>query len=230
MENWIFPFILGVGSSVVASLLLSFTILTWKKTRNNSIKRYFLKKLNLGIQNVYKNRKESKLDMDADYEKSNSIRVITNRGFPFSDPSYSENSPHVSSVKKVKILLLNPYSESAKNRASEIIKMDKSGWRLEHFQRDIINSAKKLDDHDNIEVKFHAEPSVFRLVLLDNSGYLSGFLRKYFGRDCPVYKFMAGTFLYNLFDKYFDSIWEKSLSMSEFKILEENEKMRRHDS
>lgn len=204
-------FIGGVVSSLVATALGVMALRIWILARPLN-RRFVLKLLRIGIDGYYGDRRTMERDLLNHNRTTRKLWIITNRGLPLGDPAV-EGVPIFkwAELEQARMLLLNPESESARRRAAEIKALTRiAKWDYDHFKADIRNSALKMEGLDKVALRLHSEPSVFRLILTDDYAYISGFPRRQFGVDIPVIRAPVGSFLYDLFEKYFDEVWLRS--------------------
>lgn len=203
---------------VLGNICFAILVFTLNKLKLINLRKWTLKVLNIGIDQYYKNREESNKYLFDDNKNTKSIKILTNRGYFFAD-SYDIGDPSLrdwNPLPHSKVLLINPESEYTLKRYKEIKTVAKNqNWNIEHFKSDIKNSAAKMTGIENLELRFHSEPSVFRLIITDDYLYLSGFPGNDFGKNKPVYRIPKNTFLFSLINKYFDEIWERSKVYSE---------------
>lgn len=202
---------LEIASSVIATIIITLLIIIWGYLKSNIFNKFILKISGVGIVKIYKNRRESEIFLFKENTNSKKLKIITNRGLPFSEPSLSKNFlSNLESLENCKMLVINPKSIYSRERADEIKKIAKKGWNKNNFSQDIIFVANKLLEIDKVELKYHNEKSIFRFIITTEYIYLSGFLSKRFGKDLPVIKAKKDTLLYDIFERYFDFIWAKS--------------------
>jgi len=212
--------VLGIIIGILANILFAVILYGFNKVKLVPVQKLLNRFFKIGISRVYKNRKEANKFLYKENNETKSLKILTNRGYFFSSHSKGEESDQAVSLWKnlesAEVLLLNPNSVHTKNRYEEIVSFaEDKAWSLEHFKSDIKNSAYKLKDIPNVDVKLHNEPSIFRIVITDDNLYLSGFPSSNYGRDKPVYKIPKDSFLFDIFLKYFNSIWDRSKRYNE---------------
>jgi hypothetical protein len=176
------PFILGVLSSIAATIILALAAVIWAKTRPWMGSVLFLRLTRTGIDRVFQNRESAERHLLIETRDSTTLRLLTNRGVLFADPAYGDTALTTwRNLRTAQVLLLDPDSESAARCAAEIraITTTHASWTLEHFKADIAGVASKLIAMSHVKLRFHSAPSVFRLVITDDyARTCPGFLRK----------------------------------------------------
>jgi hypothetical protein len=223
--------LLGIGLGVAANILFGLLLvcvrrvrslsirhvvvrlLKWSVQTDESLRSFLLSQLGGEIEEVFPNRAVASRRLYEENAETKILKIMTNRGAAFADPS-SEREHPVSRWKKLpqtRVMLMNPSSEHADRRFRELKPLSEMpGWDITHFKSDIVSAAQKLRAMNNVEVRFHNEPSVFRVVITDRFCYFSGFPRNDYGRNKPVFKVRADSFLYALFEKYFEEAWNRA--------------------
>jgi hypothetical protein len=222
---------LGLAANLLFALLLVFVrrlrtfsvrhvivrLLKWSVATDEGLHLFILSELGGEIAEVLPNRAAASTLLYSENESSATLRIMTNRGVGFSDPGSERDHP-VSGWRQLpqtRVLLMNPHSKNADRRFRELKPLSAMpGWAFEHFQADINGAARKLGTMEHVDVRFHNEPSVFRIVLTDRYGYISGFPRNDFGRNKRVFKVRSGSLLFELFAKYFEEAWSRSDQVS----------------
>ncbi|HEX5758561.1 MAG TPA: hypothetical protein VF121_05165 [Thermoanaerobaculia bacterium] len=225
--------LIGVGLGVTANILFALLLfcvqrvrslsirhvvvrlLRWSVRQDEALRAFLLSQLGGEIEEVYPNRAIAGSRLYEDNIDTRTLKIMTNRGAAFSERGSERDYP-VSGWRRLaqtRVLLLNPNSQSAARRFSELKPLSAIvGWELGDFKTDILSAARKLSATPNVEVKFHKEPSVFRIVITDRYCYISGFSRSDYGRNMPVYKVRSDSAIYVLFEKYFEEAWQRGTS------------------
>jgi hypothetical protein len=218
---------LGVAANILFALLLVYVrrvrslsirhvvvrLLRWSVRTDESLRSFLLSQLGGEIEEVFPNRAVASRRLYEENAETKTLKIMTNRGAAFADPASERDHP-VSGWKKLpqtRVMLMNPESEHTVRRFRELKPLSAMpGWDIQHFKSDIMSAAQKLRAMDHVEFRFHNEPSVFRVVITDKFCYFSGFPRNEYGRNKPVLKVRADSFLYALFDKYFEEAWNRA--------------------
>lgn len=231
VEGWS-GILIGVGLGVAANIIFTLALfygrrfrsfgvrhlvarlLKWSVRTDESLRSFLLSQLGGEIEEVFPNRAAASSRLYEDNAETKTLKIMTNRGAAFADPASERDYP-VSGWKKLpqtRVMLINPDSEQAARRFRELkLLSTMPRWDFLHFKSDILAAAQKIRVVENVEFRFHNEPSVFRVVITDKFCYFSGFPRNDYGRNKPVFKVRADSFLYALFDKYFEEAWSRGL-------------------
>jgi hypothetical protein len=176
-----------------------------------------------GIQKIYRiTRKSGIIDVTrgqvaltqrivSEFVKAKEIRVLAIRGlgiFALKDSLFWKYLPEKSAQQaRLRILLLSPRSRFVEMRAREL------GESVESSRKGIelaINQLLKVKKQHNLnlEIRVYDELPVFRLFLMDEMGFISGFLDRRHGHDSPMILVKRNEFsFFDLFDRFFETVW-----------------------
>jgi hypothetical protein len=170
-----------------------------------------------GIIAVYNNLDMCAIDMQAEFEKAKNIRLLLQIGRRelgdgksslFWARARSKTTPD-DNIQVLRASDTSPFlsEERARKRGGTTV----SRWK-KHIQ-DLHAEVEYLHDvcHVQIEEREHCEPFLWRIFLMDDIAFVSGYI---FQREndskAVVYKFRkGGNSLYSVFDKYFKYLWLK---------------------
>jgi len=148
---------------------------------------------------VYDNQAQAIPDMYRDAKKSKKIYGLTNHGKIFIDSS--QGIAILKNPKKdVKILLQNPTSQAAANRADEL--------KRRAFVLNIKAHIKELDAHSHILYGLHDKTLRTVAYIFDNVLYLLFAPKSKYAADCHVWKVGKGSYLYECILNQFEDLWE----------------------
>lgn len=165
----------------------------------------------------------------SEFVKAKEIRILAVRGlgiFALKDSLFWKYLPEKSAQQaRLRILLLSPRSRFVEVRARELGEsVDGSRKGIELAINQLLKAKKR---HNlNLEVRVYDELPVFRLFLMDDIGFISGFLDRTHGHDSPTVLMRANEFsFFDIFDRFFESVWKyRSADCEAALISQENNK------
>jgi len=203
--------LLSILSSIFAAIIISAFVAIWKYAKTIIVQRIVFGFLDVGISQIYNNRTLSEEELFSENINTSKLKIMTNRGLPFCDPSMSSHPLQKwLKLENAQMLIINPESKGAERRANEIGNIATRDWKNEYLYDDIWKVAIRAGNLEKVNLRFHNEESIFRLIITSDYAYISGFLADDFGKNVQVIKVDKHSFLYSLFERYFDLAWEKS--------------------
>jgi hypothetical protein len=125
-----------------------------------------------------------------EFRKAKEIKLLFVRGLGIiglKDSLFWKLLPEKSAQQAhLKILLLSPYSKYIEKRAKEVGENIESARRGIQFVINQILEAKKRYSL-NLELRVYDELPVFRIFILDDKAFISGFLDGIHGHDATMY-------------------------------------------
>lgn len=197
MSN-IISFLGGVASSLVASYILN-------------ILGFFSKiippKFRKSFDKEYKNQKKALRAIKKDARVSNTMRVVAMKGDTFSNPGDSGDLHDLltDGPSKQKYLISDPNNPYVLQRGLELgYKNLKMGIEnsIGCFEEIVANKA-------NVELRKHSEILRFRLIIFDNSLYLSFQSTDTPGKMSPMQRYIKPSSGYSALEAYFEDLWRK---------------------
>lgn len=178
--------------------------------------------------NLYKNLEEAKDKIIENCHDSNEIKILSNKGLEFfgSDTSIISHADisKFNSLKQLKILLLSTKSKwlnrgfmalRKEEKIEDVVNELKSTHKILEIGMLKFLKEKKIF---NSGIKYHLGEPIFRLILTDNSVFVSTYAEDptIQVRDLPVYEFKKefGS-LYGSFRKHFNDLWKNNSEYGE---------------
>lgn len=197
----------GIIVTIVAEIILMIVLTIWTNIRKKKwLSRICSKIFKHGVECVYQNQAQAINDIKKDIENSNGIKIFCMRGRSFIQ--YDQPLSYILEKRnfEIKYLLADPNSSFVEKRAQEINKIKSYKGELENNLSDLfaVSGEKK-----EVEVRTHRQPAVFRLIILDDSLYLS-FFTSDLGSQLNVFKINKESLIYEGFNRYFKMIWDIS--------------------
>jgi hypothetical protein len=227
-EKYILPIILGLLTSVISwgitknliSTLL-IVILFWILYQLLKTTLLRLKELNGSeIDAIYKNQAEAENDIRALAKTASSIDILAVRGLGIIGMNDSLLRESLINMKgsqlNVRILLLDPNCDNAKQRAQEI------GESYDSFRNGIRLAEKRLMDLAaktgmKLEIHYYETLPIWRIISIDKCLYVSVFDQNLEGHRSVMYKLSPKRkgVLYQAFNRYFNDLYLNSISLDD---------------
>lgn len=197
MNNWM-SFFVGVASSLIATYLLQ---------ASNLLVKFIPPKFRKSFDREFKNQNKAIRYIKKDAKNSTSVRVITMKGDTFSNPNKSGVLRDILTDGPLnqKYLISDPANPYVLKRGKELNNNTlKSG---------IENSIECFKDvaiqKPNTHIRLHNEILRFRLIIFDDSLYLSFQSTDTPGRKSPMQRYIRTSSGYSALEAYFEDMWEK---------------------
>lgn len=194
----VISFVVGVASSLVASYILHLV---------GFFSKIVPPKFRKSFDREYKNQKKALKSIRRDARKSNTLRVLAMKGDTFSHPGDSGDLHDLLSVgpNKQKYLISSPDNPYVIQRGKEL--------NNNNLKKGIENSIacfeEMIDKNSNIILIKHNEILRFRLIIFDNSLYLSFQSTDTPGKLSPMQRYINPSSGYSALEAYFEDLWKK---------------------
>lgn len=191
-------FILGITSSLLASYIL-YLLGLFRKIIPPKFRKSFDKE--------FKNQKKALRSIRKDAKNSNTLRVVAMKGDTFSSPGNAGELHDLllTGPTKQKYLISSPDNPYVLQRGKEL--------KNNNLKMGIKNSIGCFNDvaatNSNIELREHNEILRFRLIIFDNSLYLSFQSSDTPGRLSPMQRYTKPSSGYSALEVYFEDLWKK---------------------
>lgn len=191
-------FLIGIASSLVASYILNILGL-YSKIIPPKFRKSFDKE--------YKNQKKALKAIKKDARVSNTMRVVAMKGDTFSNPGDSGDLHDLltDGPSKQKYLISDPNNPYVIQRGLEL------GHK--NLKMGIENSIGCFEEiaanKPNVELRKHSEILRFRLIIFDNSLYLSFQSTDTPGKMSPMQRYIKPSSGYSALEAYFEDLWRK---------------------
>ena len=197
MSNFI-SFVVGVASSLAASYIL-YLFGFFSKIVPAKFRKSFDKE--------FKNQKKALKSIRRDAKNSNTLRVVAMKGDTFSNPGDSGDLHDLltKGPNKQKYLISNPDNPYVIQRGMEL--------KNNNLKMGIENSIgcfeEAVSKNPNIKIEKHNEILRFRLIIFDNSLYLSFQSTDTPGKLSPMQRYIKPSSGYSALEAYFEDLWKK---------------------
>ena len=199
MMEKLISFLLGVASSIVASATLKFLGVYY---------RVIPPKYRKSFDREFKNQHKALKSIKRDAEKSETLRVIAMKGDTFSNPGDSGELHDFlinGRPNKQKYLISDPDNPYVIKRGVEL--------KNTNLKMGIQNSLGCFNEianqNANIIIRKHKEILRFRLIIFDESLYISFQSTTSIGRLSPMQRYIKGSSGYSALEAYFEDLWAK---------------------
>lgn len=196
--NNLISFFSGVISSLVATYLLK---------ASNILVRFIPPKFRKSFDKEFKNQKSALRYIRKDAKNSATIRVIAMKGDTFSNPGKSGDLRDIltNGPANQKYLISSPNNPYVLKRGQEL--------NNNTLKAGIENSIACFEDIANqkpqMKIRLHKEVLRFRLIIFDDSLYLSFQSTDTPGRKSPMQRYFRTSSGYSALEAYFEDMWEK---------------------
>jgi hypothetical protein len=188
----------GVASSLLASYIL-YLVGFFSKIIPPKFRRSFDKE--------FKNQKKALKSIRRDAKKSDMMRVIAMKGDTFSYPGDAGELRDllIRGPGKQKYLISNPDNPYVLQRGIELNNHNlKKG-----IENSIGNFKEIIEKNPNIKLRKHNEILRFRLIIFDDSLYLSFQSTDTPGKLSPMQRYIKPSSGYSALEAYFEDLWKK---------------------
>lgn len=191
-------FFLGVASSLVASYILHILGL---------FTRIVPPKFRKSFDREFKNQKNALRSIRRDAKNSSTLRVVAMKGDTFSNPGDSGelNDLLHKGPKIQKYLISNPENPYVCQRGKEL---NNNNLKM-GIENSIGNFHECIKNNSNIEIRKHCEILRFRLIIFDNSLYLSFQSTDTPGKLSPMQRYIKPSSGYSALEAFFEDLWQK---------------------
>lgn len=217
MDALFLNFVLGVASSLLATLLLLLTA-TWRsKTVRYALTAITAAMLRIDTKYVFANIRDAEPEIHTALKKAAHVRVFTGRGNEFQHDLYVPVLQGIHTRKLfVQVLLPDPVPrfqgvDWIDYREKEIATFDK-GFGQGTTRRQIENNVQFLRAYiepGTFEVRTYHAPHFGRYILTEHFLFLTPYKSTLHSKDCPVIQYGRGD-MYDMFDRLFTMQWNDS--------------------
>lgn len=191
-------FFIGVASSLFASYILyCFGLFS----------RIVPPKFRKSFDREFKSQKKALKYIRKDARNSGSLRVIAMKGDTFSNPSDSGelNDLLHNGPRSQKYLISSPENPYVCQRGREL---NNNNLKM-GIANSIGNFQECIKNNSNIEIRKHCEILRFRLIIFDNSLYLSFQSTDTPGKLSPMQRYVKPSSGYSALEAFFEDLWQK---------------------
>lgn len=196
--SYLISFFIGVISSLCASHVMF-------------LRRFFTKfippKFRKSFDKEFKNQKSALKSIRRDARSSDTIRVVAMKGDTFSSPGEAGELHDLllNGPNKQKYLISDPDNPYVIQRGKEL---NNNNLRM-GIQNSIGCFEDIINKNANIEIRKHKELLRFRLIIFDDSLYLSFQSTDTPGRLSPMQRYIKPSSGYLALEAFFEDLWKK---------------------
>ncbi len=205
-------FFLSVLASIVAAIVVvSFAFLVSRKARK-LLTAIAAVLLHVEIRNVYSDGEEAEPFIKEALRRTKSVRIFAGRGNQFQRDLYEAALVGVLGRKpNVRVLLPDPESEWVDYRERELSRLDPSfgGGTLRRQIKTVLGILAKFIEDARFEVRMYDFLHIGRIILTDESLFLTAYSEGFHGRHSRVYQYARGD-IYDMFSRFFEMAWDAS--------------------
>jgi hypothetical protein len=207
-------FLLNVAASLVAAIL--FVVLaSWRSRLVRRVLTAFASAaLGVDIRLVYRNGDDAARDIMEHLGRSENVRILTGRGNEFQRHLYADLLNRTrAGVVTTKVLIPQTNAEFVcrtdwvTQRENELQPID-AAFGDDALRRQIEQNVIFLQPYLGacLQLRRYDYPHFGRVIITDESLFLTPYSAYRHGRDCGVHHFGRGD-IYNLFSRLFDLLW-----------------------
>ena len=207
--------IIGIIASLVGAIIWQISGLIFPKIKTPA--NFLLSLFGYKKQRVFSDFNAAQKYINKGIQKSKSIKYMSIRGFPLTQETYALRKALIAHFSPLKIesfsiMVSNPEGFFAKHRAKEYSKMDditpeRYLEQIEQSIKEILDLKKNLP---KIVLKLHDTPAIYRICIFDDYCLVGFYTQKHKGSNSPVYLFYREDLFYEIYERYFDNIWDAS--------------------
>lgn len=196
--NNLISFLVGVASSLFATYILHVL---------GFLSKIVPPKYRRSFDREYKNQKSALHSIRKDAKNSTTMRVIAMKGDTFSNPGEAGELHDLllNGPQKQMYLISSPDNPYVYQRGKEL--------NNNNLKMGIQNSIGCFEDiackNSNIMLRTHSEILRFRLIIFDDSLYLSFQSTDTPGRHSPMQRYVKPSSGYSALEAYFEDMWKK---------------------
>ncbi len=166
------------------------------------------------VKAVYDSYDKAKPFLIKKLETASDVRIITVGGGPIAEDDRGKIAEilitrSITENIKVKILLLNPFSNSAENRNKELNNLNKKDFPLGAIGHTVISNTRKLlERKSGIELRYYDAKPILRIFIIDELAFVSYYLSNKEGHDTQLTVIEKGSDMFKGFERMFEILWE----------------------
>ena len=209
-------YLIGVLGSLTASIII-YVFITWNVqflSKRLSGSRLF----GHGVEYKYKGQEKATKDILKDAKDSSFVYIFTIRGYSYFQPERDLSVLTEGEEKSIKLLISNPCDGSDISSVVKIRADEYKNSTPEKYKQELISGIDTIkiimSKRSNIECRLHAEPPVFRMIILSNRIYVSFFAPYKSGSKLPVFRVNPTSDIYIGFKRYFELHWQKGANVN----------------
>jgi hypothetical protein len=212
-------FVLGVVSSMVASILL--IIIGY--FNSTAIRRYLIRLLSrltgVGVEDVYATQQTANANIHKALADASWVKVLAGRGNELTRDSFATIwADHTGKLKSISILLPHPDSKWLTVREGECAKHD-HGYGGGVLSEQVRSNLKYLQHQalstPNVDLRTYDFPQLCRIIATDQVAYLTPYAEREHGRNSTCFVLRRSSPIYEFALRMFDSVWREATKVND---------------
>jgi hypothetical protein len=166
------------------------------------------------VKAVYDSYNKAKPFLIKKLETASDVRIITVGGGSIAEDDRGKISEilitrSITEHIKVRILLVNPFSNAAENRNKELNNFDKRDFPLSAISHTVLSNTRKiLERKSGIELRYYDTKPILRIFIVDELAFVSYYLSNKEGHDTQLTVIEKGSDMFRGFERMFETSWE----------------------
>lgn len=214
MDAYLSNFIVSVISSLIASFIFLILTFFFSNRFKDIVIMLFCKLIGLGIEKIYKQKKDASDDLEKDINNSTFVKIYTGRGNEFLKGTFNNI---LNSDIKTKMSILLPKTNIGENeynwvnQRNDEIKVFDTSYENENLLYEQIESIYSYllihSNRSNINIKRYNFPHFGRIIITDSFAYFTPYKANAHGDKALTIKFSKCSDLYVWLERLFNQIW-----------------------
>ena len=195
-------------ASLVVATISAMIIYLYRQSFAKKIKSWILRRMNIGVVNIYRHRQDAQPTID-DFVQS--ARTIWFMGIKATSLLSEHQTVDIdfAQVSKMKILVIDSKSRHVARRTGEVdhkpeIHRPEIQHNLKKFT--VLNEPPRI----SIAVRLYDFLPIWNLLFIDNVLFLSFYLRGIRGTESLCLQIERPSQLFLAFERYFNEMWERA--------------------
>lgn len=213
-------FILNIMASIIATIICLFfaSVISkrWRKVYY-AISHFVL---NTNVAYTYHKREEAENDIQSDVAHSNKFKFLGGRGELLKNPPYRDFLQNSNIETQILLPIPNPNNVWLQRRVTEL----KANNAMEYFSCEslvadieaVIIHFKDKRQYEERQLRLYDALHIGRIVILDNSAYLTLYQQGIVGRQSPIFKYYRDSDMYTWLERYFDTVFQSSIDAKSY--------------
>ena len=205
-------YLINVSASIVGGILLLWGMALFSKQAKEIFTLILARWLDFDLMYVFKDKKDTNLDLQVEIEKATFVFVLTVRGNDFQQDTFLPLFDGKHEFNEIKILLPNNASKGFdwfQQREIELQKFD-SAFGFGVLKKQTATNIEYLKNHvhsQKIQLRLYLYPFIGRIVITDRCLFFTPMQRDSYIRRNKTFKYASGGDMYRHYLRLFDQLW-----------------------
>jgi len=223
MSGWQLNFLLGVASSLLASLVIIGIAGILSKTVRWVLTGLLGRMLDIDIEIVFASPREAAAEVKREIARSAQIFLMTGRGSELQRETFEHLFSSISSSQACSLYVLLPDIDPTDSQIDWVARREQETALFDPaagkglLRQQIITTSMFLDGFDgrsNLRVRYYNLPLMGRILITDRCAFLTPYSKLEHSRKSKVIKYRRGGDMYDFLKRIFDEAWATSRAAS----------------